>query len=166
MVAFEAKEAGDRADAVMAAIGIDWVTFEGERIRYKGDGQSRHYEIIEAVTRVKVRQNPEVKTVLLATDDLILRPDHVTEEDAPPAWRYYEIYMKIRAELTKQGSRSVSGQNGESWSPRSSGTPIRLAFHCGSGEDVGRPSFRPLGVALTAAKSRMRVITLAAKPTA
>jgi predicted NAD-dependent protein-ADP-ribosyltransferase YbiA (DUF1768 family) len=102
LVAFEAKEAGDRADAIMAATGVDWVTFEGERIRYRADGQSRHYEIIEAVTRAKVNQNPAVKTVLLATGDLILRPDHVTEKDAPPAWRYSEIYMKVRAELRRQ----------------------------------------------------------------
>ena len=83
----------------MRAMDIDWVSFEGERIRYRGAGQARHYEIIEAATRAKVGQNPEVREVLVATGELILRPDHVTEEGAPPAWRYYEIYMKIRGEL-------------------------------------------------------------------
>ena len=84
----------------MQAMRIDWVSFEGERIRYRGAGQARHYEIIEAATRAKTSQNPDVREVLLATGNLILRPDHLTEENAPPAWCYYDIYMKIRSELT------------------------------------------------------------------
>lgn len=99
MVGFEAKEAGELAEANMAVMGIDWITFEGERIEHKGAGQARHYEIIEAATRAKVRQNPEVREVLMATGDLVLKPDHTTGEDDPPAWRYYKIYMKLRAEL-------------------------------------------------------------------
>ncbi|MFQ5349049.1 MAG: NADAR family protein [Thermoanaerobaculia bacterium] len=99
MVAFEAKTAGDRAEKQMRAMGIDWVSFAGERLRYRGADQARFYEIIEAATRAKIRQNPEVREVLLATGDLVLRPDHVTEENAPVAWRYYEIYMKLRGEL-------------------------------------------------------------------
>lgn len=101
MVAFEAHEAGEKAERNMAAMGIDWITFEGVRIRFKGEGRSRHYAIIEAATRAKVHQNPEVKAVLLRTGNLIFRPDHLTGEDDPPAWRYYDIYMKIRAELRK-----------------------------------------------------------------
>jgi len=101
MVAFDAKEAGDKAEKNMAAMGINWVTFEGERIRHRGENQDRHYGIIEAATRAKVSQNPEVEKVLIATGDLILRPDHLTDENAPPAWRYYDIYMKIRAERTR-----------------------------------------------------------------
>ena len=77
------------------------MTFEGERIRYKGADQARHYAIIETATWAKVRQNPEVQAVVLSTGDLILRPDHITEENTPSAWRYYDIYMKIRAELAK-----------------------------------------------------------------
>ena len=58
-----------------------------------------HYRLIVAATREKVRQNPEVKKVLLATGDLILKPDHHQERNAPAAWRYYEILTQIRAEL-------------------------------------------------------------------
>lgn len=104
LVAFEAKAAGERAEENMRLMGIDWVTFEGERIRYRGADQDRHHEIIEAATRAKIAQNPAVERVLLATGDLVLRPDHLTEEDAPPAWRYYEIYMKIRSELLGGGA--------------------------------------------------------------
>lgn len=102
MVAFDANEAGVKAERNMEIMGIDWVTFEGEQIRFKGAGRERHYEIIEEATRAKLGQNPEVREVLLATGDLILRPDHVTEENAPPAWRYYDVYMKIRGELQEE----------------------------------------------------------------
>jgi predicted NAD-dependent protein-ADP-ribosyltransferase YbiA (DUF1768 family) len=57
--------------------------------------------IVEA-TREKVRQNPEVKRVLLATGNLVLKPDHHQEPNAPAAWRYYEILTQIRAELRSQ----------------------------------------------------------------
>ena len=109
MVAFEANAAGRQADAIMESIDIDWLSFEGERIRYLGAGKERHYEIIEAATRAKLRQNPEVEAVLRATGDLILRPDHLTEPDAPAAWRYNEIWMKIRSELAvEDGSAELT----------------------------------------------------------
>ncbi len=105
MVAFEANEAGSRADEIMRAMGIDWITFEGERIRFMDEDRQRHLEIIEAATWAKVRQNPEVEGALLATGDLVLRPDHITEIDPPPAWRYYDIYMRIRRELQEPSDR-------------------------------------------------------------
>jgi hypothetical protein len=43
--------------------------------------------------------NPEVKRVLLATGDLILKPDHHQEPGAPAAWRYFEILTEIRTVL-------------------------------------------------------------------
>ena len=49
-----------------------------------------------------MKQNPEVKKVLLSTGDLILKPDHHQEPNAPAAWRYYEILMQIRSELQKR----------------------------------------------------------------
>jgi len=49
-----------------------------------------------------MKQNPEVKKVLLATGDLILKPHHHQEPNAPTAWRYYEILTQIRGELQKQ----------------------------------------------------------------
>ena len=60
-----------------------------------------HYRLIEAATREKVQQNPEVKKVLLATGTLILKPDHYQETNAPAAWRYCEILTRIRAELRR-----------------------------------------------------------------
>jgi predicted NAD-dependent protein-ADP-ribosyltransferase YbiA (DUF1768 family) len=102
LTAFEAKAAGTLAEENMQKMGIDWVTFEGRQFLYRSTGPGEHYRLIVEATRAKVDQNPEVKRVLLATGDLILRPDHYGESDPPPEWKYYEILMQIRSELQKQ----------------------------------------------------------------
>jgi len=86
----------------MTKMGITWVSFEGKRFEYKPTVPGEHYKLIVAATRAKVKQNPEVKRVLLSTGDLILKPDHHQEPNAPAAWRYYEILMTIRVELKKK----------------------------------------------------------------
>jgi len=101
MVSFEAKRAGDLGEANMKQMGIGWVSFEGRRFEYKPATPGEHYRLIVAATREKVKQNPEVQKVLLATGDLILKPDHHQEPKAPAAWRYFEILMQIRKELQK-----------------------------------------------------------------
>src|SRR6476659_9688498 len=101
LTAFEAKRAGDVGSRNMAKMDIDWVTFEGKQMPYRPKEPGEHYRLIEEATLAKVHQNPEVKRVLLATGDLILKPDHHQEKDAPAAWRYYDILMKIRSELRK-----------------------------------------------------------------
>ena len=99
MVGFDAKRAGTLADQNMKKMGITWVTFEGKQMEYKPSVPGEHYRLIVQATREKVRQNPEVKRVLLATGDLVLKPDHHQEPDAAAAWRYYDILMQIRKEL-------------------------------------------------------------------
>jgi len=101
MTAFVAKDAGTLAEANMAKMKIDWVTFEGKRIEYRPSKPGGHYDLIARATEQKVRQNPEVMKVLLSTGDLILKPDHHQEPDAPAAWRYFEILTKIRAGLKR-----------------------------------------------------------------
>ena len=101
MTAFVAKDAGSLAEANMATMKIDWVTFEGKRIEYRPAKPGAHYDLIVAATKEKVAQNPEVKRVLLSTGDLILKPDHHQEANAPAAWQYFEILTKIRAELRR-----------------------------------------------------------------
>jgi predicted NAD-dependent protein-ADP-ribosyltransferase YbiA (DUF1768 family) len=101
MVSFEAKRAGTQAEENMKKMGIDWVTFEGKRMEYRPAVPSEHYRLIVAATREKVKQNQRVKDVLLATGNLILKPDHHQEPNAPDAWRYYEILTTIRADLQK-----------------------------------------------------------------
>ncbi len=104
LTSFAAKHAGDLANTNMAKMGIDWVTFEGQRMEYHPAKPGAHYQLIVEATREKVRQNPEVRDVLLATGDLILRPDHNQGPNPPAAWRYYDILMQIRADL-QQPSR-------------------------------------------------------------
>ena len=99
LTAFEAKHAGDVAEQNMKRMGITWVTFEGKRMEYRPAQPGEHYRLIVAATREKVRQNPEVIQILLATGDLVLKPDHHQEPNAPAAWRYFEILMQIRHEL-------------------------------------------------------------------
>jgi predicted NAD-dependent protein-ADP-ribosyltransferase YbiA (DUF1768 family) len=102
LASFEAKQAGALADANMKKMGIDWITFEGKRLKYRSDQAEEHYRLIVEATRAKVQQNPPVQKVLLATGDLILKPDHHQPPDARPASRYYDILMQIRSELQKQ----------------------------------------------------------------
>jgi hypothetical protein len=102
MTGFEAKRAGTAAEKNMKTRGITWVTFEGKRMEYKPPTPGEHYRLIVEATSAKVRQNPEVKKVLLATGNLVLKPDHHQEPDAPAAWRYYDISTGIRAKLRKE----------------------------------------------------------------
>jgi predicted NAD-dependent protein-ADP-ribosyltransferase YbiA (DUF1768 family) len=99
MTAFEAKRAGDLASQNMRAMGIDWITFEGRRFEYRPAEPGEHYRLIVEASREKVRQNPDVRRVLLATGDLVLKPDHHQERNPPAAWRYYDILTDIRREL-------------------------------------------------------------------
>ncbi len=107
LTAFDAKHAGDLANENMRKMGITWVSFEGKRMEYKPATPGEHYKLIVEATREKVRQNPEVQKVLLATGDLILKPDHHQEPDSPAAWHYFEILTMIRTELQKAGTRSA-----------------------------------------------------------
>jgi hypothetical protein len=92
----------------MKMLAIDWCTYQGKRFPYRTipSGGLRepgeHYKLIVAAMRAKLEQNPEVKRILLATGDLILRPDHHGEENPPPEWKYYEIWMQLRSELQKK----------------------------------------------------------------
>ncbi|MBL7543468.1 MAG: NADAR family protein [Bdellovibrionaceae bacterium] len=99
--AFEALRSGKAAEKIMLTHGIYWVSFNGWKMEYKGKDAAPFYDIIEAATRAKADQNAEVKKILLATGNLKLRPDHHEDKDATPAYRYYDIYMKLRSELQK-----------------------------------------------------------------
>ncbi len=101
MVAFEAKNAGSVGEKMMKELGIDWVTFEGEQMTYCSLEKGLHYKLIVDAMRAKLEQNPEVKRILLATGDLILKPDHHAEGCKAPEWAYYQVWMDLRAELQK-----------------------------------------------------------------
>jgi len=104
---------------------------KGHRIKYWTRDQGGHYDLIVEATWEKVRQNPQVRDVLLSTGDLILRPDHHQAPDLPPAWRYHEILMEIRKTLRgpvqRQNGRGARG-------PLQSGP--RPAFATGPGTET------------------------------
>lgn len=102
MTAFEAKDAGTAAEENMRKLGIDWVTFEGRRMPYRAAVPGEHYRLIVAAMRAKLEQNPKVREILLATGDLVLRPDHIEEPNPPPEWLYFRIWMGIRARLRRE----------------------------------------------------------------
>ena len=105
MIAFEAKAAGDLGSKNMQKMGIDWVSFESKQFPYKPAKPGEHYRLIVEAAREKVRQNPKVQEVLLATGDLVLKPDHHQERDAAAAWRYYEILTTIRSAVQKEQAK-------------------------------------------------------------
>jgi predicted NAD-dependent protein-ADP-ribosyltransferase YbiA (DUF1768 family) len=106
MDAFDAKDAGTAAEENMQRMGIDWVTFEGRRMRYRSKTKADHYRLIVAAMRAKMEQNPKVREILLETGNLTLLPDHVPEAGAPPEWLYFRIWMEIRSELQSKKERS------------------------------------------------------------
>jgi predicted NAD-dependent protein-ADP-ribosyltransferase YbiA (DUF1768 family) len=101
MVSFDAKDAGTLGEENMKKMGIDWVTFNGKRMKYWSLEKGDHYRLIVEAMRAKLNQNPKVKEILLSTGNLILRPDHHQEENPPPEWRYFEIWMEMRSQLLK-----------------------------------------------------------------
>ena len=100
---FEAKKAGDEAKKRLHAAGITWISYGGRRFDPHGSEEDRRYhlEVIERATRAKVEQNPEVRKLLLATGDLVLRPDHRQGPEATAAYQYFYILMRLRAELVR-----------------------------------------------------------------
>jgi predicted NAD-dependent protein-ADP-ribosyltransferase YbiA (DUF1768 family) len=101
MVAFDAKDAGTLGEENMKKMGIDWVTFQGKRMKYWSMEKGAHYRLIVEAIRAKLDQNPKVKEILLSTGSLMLLPDHHQEENPPAEWRYFEIWMEMRTELLK-----------------------------------------------------------------
>lgn len=103
MTAFDAKHAGEVGSANMKKLGIKWVTYKGQKIFYSGVDKQAHYEIMLRASREKLASNPHIKDVLMSTKNLRLMPDHVQEPGLPPAYQYFDIYMKLRAEFQASG---------------------------------------------------------------
>lgn len=95
-----AQRSGVAAEEIMKTHGIEWITYRGEKIDYKGKDQDRHFDLISAATLCKVQQNKQVAEVLFRTRGLQLLPDHHQSPDSPRAWRYFEIMMDLRRNLS------------------------------------------------------------------
>lgn len=98
---FQAKDSGNFGNQVMKELGINWITFEKTKMVYMEAGESSFYKLIVDVMRAKLEQNLDVRKVLIQTGDLKLRPDHHDSEGADlMAWKYYDIWMMVRGEIT------------------------------------------------------------------
>ena len=100
MVGFDAKRAGDQGSLNMKTMGIDWVSFERKKMIYRSPEKSDHYHVIFDAMAAKLCQNENVRRILLQTGDLILRADHNQRPNTPPAWKYYQIWMELRDQLS------------------------------------------------------------------
>lgn len=107
MTAFAAKDAGSIGSDAMRRLNINWVTYQGRQLTYRTPERGDHYQLILRATRAKLDQNPEVRAILLRTGDLTLKPDHVQETDASPAWKYFEIWTQLRAELRAEDAATT-----------------------------------------------------------
>jgi len=101
MTAFDARDAGEKGEANMRKLGIDWVTFDGKRMQYRSKTRAEHYRLVVGAMRAKLEQNPKVRETLLQTGDLVLMPDHVEDPDPSEEWLYFKIWMEIRTELQR-----------------------------------------------------------------
>lgn len=96
MVGFQAKRAGSFASSVMKKNKVNWVSFAGQKMIYHQAGKSPFYKLIKAAMEEKLKQNPKVMSVLMATGDLELLPDHKQKKEVPLAWHYFKIYQDLR----------------------------------------------------------------------
>lgn len=106
MNGYAAKSAGGYANFLMEKNDANWVTFEGKVIPFATKEPQEHYQLIWDALIEKLRQNPKVLEVVLATQDLKLLPDHGVSEKSPREWHYYLLWMDIR-ELLKNGQLSL-----------------------------------------------------------
>ena len=98
MGGFEAKAAGNIANENLKKLGIRWVTYQGKQIDRRENAKGEFYLLIRRAMQAKHDQNPQVAEILKKTGTLQLLPDHHQGPDAPPAERYYEIWMEIRGQ--------------------------------------------------------------------
>jgi len=98
MVGWDAKSAGNQANAIYNDNGLNLVTYGKHRFNYVdgAEGSDFHYELITRAIREKVLQNPQIKSLLIKSKGLILRPDHFMSSRYPKSFYYHKILMKIR----------------------------------------------------------------------
>lgn len=106
---YAAKSAGNYANFLMDKNDANWVTFEGKVLTFAKKVPEEHYRLIWEASIEKLRQNPQVLKVLLATKDLKLRPDHEVSDEAPQEWHYYALWTKLR-ELVQTNQLSLESK--------------------------------------------------------
>lgn len=105
----EAKAAGDVTKKIYSRHNWKFVSWMGFLFDYldQAEGSHYHYLLIEKASRAKLDQHPELWSLLLKTDCLKLKPDHKASANETAAYRYYEIYMKLRDEKRAEPCRTI-----------------------------------------------------------
>ncbi len=99
MNGYDAKKAGNYINYLMDQNDANWVTFMGQKLIFASMEPGDHYQLILKALIEKVRQNPEVRDILLRTRDLKLVADHRISSKAPREWHYNLLWMDIRRSL-------------------------------------------------------------------
>ncbi len=99
MTAFDAKNAGDLGEQNMKKMGIDWVTFDGKRMKYWSAEKGEHYRIIVEAMRAKLEQNPKVRRSCFPPAISSCFPITFRRKTRQAEWRYFQIWMDLRSEL-------------------------------------------------------------------
>ncbi len=97
---WDAKGAGTKANELNKKNNIEWISYQDKKFNYRdnAEGSAFHYDLILKATRAKLAANPKMKELLFKTKGLFLKPDHKQNDQDPPAYRYFDILMKIRDE--------------------------------------------------------------------
>lgn len=100
MVGSEAKNAGSLANKIYSQFGLKFVNWGEYFFDYvdHAEGSAFHYKLVKRALRAKLDQNPALWELLLKTGCLTLKPDHKPGSNEPASYRYYEIFMELRAE--------------------------------------------------------------------
>ncbi|MCB0391644.1 MAG: NADAR family protein [Bdellovibrionales bacterium] len=99
LYSFEALYVGKKADENMERMGINWVSYKGQKMAYNEPLKGELYKLIRSVMWAKLRQNKNVQRVLLETKNLKLIPDYKMKLDTPPVFKYHKMWMEIRDEV-------------------------------------------------------------------
>lgn len=98
---WDSKNAGSLANKIYKENNFSWISYKDHKFNYtdKGEGSKFHLQLMIKAIKEKVNQNEEIKKLLIKTKGLILKPDHIMDENALPSYKYHEILMQIRDEL-------------------------------------------------------------------
>lgn len=104
---FSAFSIGKEAEKILTAQKITWVSFQGLKIDYRHRDSAAYAELIETTLRAKLDAYPKIKSLLHSTGDLKLLPDFHFDGTVPVAWRYWEMYMKLRKEMSNDPNKKL-----------------------------------------------------------
>ena len=95
-----AKGAGNSANKIYAKYNLKNVNWGEHFFDYndRAEGSNYHLILIKKALRAKLDQNKGLWELLMKTGCLTLKPDHIMNENDPPSYKYFNIFMELRSE--------------------------------------------------------------------